>query len=97
MSDLLENIKENIVKEEEYLKYTFLYKFNEVENWNYRPLRLNIQLTKFCNQNCISCNCGTKVNRKDELTSIEIKKIINQICNLYNIKKYCFYRWGTFN
>ena len=36
--------------DEEYVKFTFNYDIEEIKKWDYNPVRLNIQLTKLCNQ-----------------------------------------------
>ena len=52
-------------------------------------VRLNIQLTKKCNQRCKSCN-SYKMDSTNELSADEIKRIIKEVCSLYDIKNIAF-------
>lgn len=47
--------------------------------------RLNIQLTKSCNQRCRMCN-SYKLDNKNEMKKNEVFKVIEQVCNMYDIK-----------
>ena len=76
--------------DEEYVKFTFNYDIEEIKKWDYNPVRLNIQLTKLCNQRCISCNCGPHISTENELDLNEIKSIIKEVCSKYDIKNIAF-------
>ena len=52
-------------------------------------VRLNIQLTKKCNQRCKSCN-SYELDCSDEMSTDEIKRAIKEACTLYSIKNIAF-------
>lgn len=52
-------------------------------------VRLNIQLTKKCNQRCKSCN-SYELDSSDEMTTGEIKRVIKEVCVLFPIKNIAF-------
>lgn len=78
------------IKNDEYFKFTFNYDIEEIKKWSYNPVRLNIQLTKLCNQKCISCNCGPDINIANELKANEIKELIKNVTSIYDIKNIAF-------
>lgn len=52
-------------------------------------VRLNIQLTKKCNQRCKSCN-SYELDCADEMSCKEIKRVIQECCALYPIQNIAF-------
>lgn len=52
-------------------------------------VRLNIQLTKKCNQRCKSCN-SYELDSSDEMSVDEVKKAIKEACELFPIKNIAF-------
>ncbi len=52
-------------------------------------VRLNIQLTKKCNQRCKSYN-SYKLKTDDEISLDDFKSVINQVTNLFDIKNIAF-------
>jgi len=72
-----------------YLKFTLKYPIAEINKWEYSPVRLNFQVTKRCNQRCISCNSFNYEN-KNELSVQEINNCIDQVTDIFEIKNIAF-------
>lgn len=86
---IISEIKKLIEMDENYVKFSFTYPIGEISTWLYNPLRLNIQVSKKCNQKCISCNSFNKSN-EDELSIPEIMSCIKQTTSLFEIKNIAF-------
>lgn len=61
-----------------------------MEKINLEIVRLNIQLTKRCNQRCKSCNSYQIDDTVSELSIEEIEKFINEACSIFPIKNIAF-------